>query len=106
MVHDHVLSFRNGRFDLHTSDGQIWAASCLPGHLAAYAGMALWCGLAASPESELGGRILLGLVAGSAEVLAPLTIADIFFLHWRGLVIGGVSLCLPGVRTGGANFEA
>ncbi|KAI0974290.1 major facilitator superfamily domain-containing protein [Xylaria arbuscula] len=33
------------------------------------------------------GRILLGLGSGAAEALAPMTIADIFFLHERGTVM-------------------
>ena len=52
-----------------------------------YGGASLWCGLAKSYTSELCARLLLGMAGGSAETLAPLTIADIFFLHERGLVM-------------------
>ena len=33
------------------------------------------------------GRILLGIGAGAAETIAPLSIADVFFLHERGFVM-------------------
>ncbi|KAI1178762.1 MFS general substrate transporter [Nemania sp. FL0916] len=33
------------------------------------------------------GRILLGLGSGAAETLAPITIADVFFLHERGTIM-------------------
>lgn len=52
-----------------------------------YGGASLWCGRANSFASELCARLLLGLAGGSAETLAPLTIADTFFLHERGLVM-------------------
>ncbi|KAI8632364.1 MFS general substrate transporter [Xylariaceae sp. FL1651] len=35
----------------------------------------------------LAGRIILGLGAGAAETIAPITIADVFFLHERGTII-------------------
>ena len=44
----------------------------------------IWCGAARSYASELVGRLFLGFFSGAAECLAPLTIADIFFLHERG----------------------
>lgn len=52
-----------------------------------YAGCALWAGLAKPYTSELSARMLMGFAGGSAECLAPLTIADIFFLHERGYVM-------------------
>lgn len=36
----------------------------------------------------LAGRILMGFGAGAAETIAPITIADIFFLHERGAIMG------------------
>jgi MFS family permease len=57
------------------------------GTFTCYTFMALWSGLAASYASELAARILMGLFAGSGECLAPLTIADIFFLHERGTIM-------------------
>lgn len=44
----------------------------------------IWCGAAQTFASELVGRLFLGFFSGAAECLAPLTIADIFFLHERG----------------------
>jgi MFS family permease len=43
-----------------------------------------WAGGATSYGSELASRIIMGMAAGAAEVMAPLTISDIFFLHERG----------------------
>jgi MFS family permease len=48
-----------------------------------YTATAIWAGTARSYTSELVARIFMGLAAGSGECLAPLTIADIFFLHER-----------------------
>jgi MFS family permease len=35
----------------------------------------------------LAGRILIGVGAGAAETIAPVSIADVFFLHERGFVM-------------------
>lgn len=48
----------------------------------------VWCGAAKSFGVELAGRIILGFAVGAAECVAPCTIADIFFLHERGLWMG------------------
>lgn len=48
---------------------------------------AVWAGASHSYGSELASRIIMGVASGAAEVLAPLTIADIFFLHERGTVM-------------------
>jgi MFS family permease len=53
-----------------------------------YTACALWAGASTSYSSELASRIIMGVAAGAAEVLAPLTISDIFFLHERGKVMG------------------
>jgi MFS family permease len=52
-----------------------------------YTGAAVWCGAATSYSVELAGRIIMGFSAGAGECLAPLTIADIFFLHERGTIM-------------------
>lgn len=52
-----------------------------------YTACAGWAGGATSYGSELGARILMGFASGAAECLAPLTIADIFFLHERGTIM-------------------
>ena len=51
---------------------------------------AIWAGTAKSYGSELAARIIMGFAAGSGECVAPLTIADLFFLHERGLVMAYV----------------
>ncbi len=53
----------------------------------AYGACALWAGRATSFGSHLAARLCLGFAGGSAECLAPLTIADTFFLHERGIVM-------------------
>jgi MFS family permease len=52
-----------------------------------YGGFSLWAGLAKDYPSALAARLLLGFAGGSAECVAPLTIADTFFLHERGLIM-------------------
>lgn len=52
-----------------------------------YTACAGWAGGATSYGSELAARIIMGCASGAAEVLAPLTISDIFFLHERGTVM-------------------
>src|SRR5579859_1686384 len=49
-----------------------------------YTAFTVWVAVSTSYESHLAGRILLGFVSGAGECLAPLTIADIWFLHERG----------------------
>ncbi|KAM5351598.1 hypothetical protein ACJ41O_004321 [Fusarium nematophilum] len=49
----------------------------------------------------LAGRILMGFGAGAAETIAPITIADIFFLHERGAVMSFYNCALSvGVALG------
>lgn len=45
---------------------------------------AAWCAAAKSYGSELAARIFLSTGTGAAEILAPMTISDIFFVHQRG----------------------
>ncbi|KAI0430238.1 major facilitator superfamily domain-containing protein [Xylaria sp. FL1042] len=52
-----------------------------------YLAAAIWLIFERRFASFLAGRILLGLGSGAAEALAPLTIADIFFLHERGTIM-------------------
>lgn len=47
----------------------------------------IWSGFAKSFGSELAARLLLGIAAGAPELVAPLTLTDIFFLHQRGRVM-------------------
>jgi MFS family permease len=53
-----------------------------------YTACAVWAGASTTYRSELASRIVMGVAAGAAEVLAPLTISDIFFLHERGAIMG------------------
>jgi MFS family permease len=46
----------------------------------------VWAACSYSYVGTLIARILMGVGAGSAETIAPLSIADVFFLHERGLV--------------------
>ncbi|KAJ2994545.1 hypothetical protein NUW58_g1529 [Xylaria curta] len=54
---------------------------------AIYLAAALWLVFEEEFSSFLVGRILLGFGSGAAETLAPITIADVFFLHERGKVM-------------------
>lgn len=48
---------------------------------------AIWTAFTTSYASFLTARIIMGFFAGAGECLAPLSIADVFFLHQRGLVM-------------------
>ncbi|KAJ9635914.1 hypothetical protein H2201_000091 [Coniosporium apollinis] len=52
-----------------------------------YTACAAWAGGAKTYGNELAARIVMGFAAGAAECMAPLTIADIFFLHERGKIM-------------------
>jgi len=60
-----------------------------------YTGCAIWAGVATSYSSELASRILMGLANGAGECVAPITIADIFFLHERGTVMAYAQISIP-----------
>jgi MFS family permease len=47
---------------------------------------AIWCAVAKQYANFLVARIIMGIAAGAGECLAPVTIADIFFLHERGAI--------------------
>jgi MFS family permease len=49
-----------------------------------YTATSIWAGVAKLYGSELAARIMMGVASGAGECLAPLTIADLFFLHPRG----------------------
>jgi MFS family permease len=62
---------------------------------------AAWSAKAQSYGSLLASRIMLGFFSGSGDCLAPLTIADVTFLHERGLIMAIYSACLAsGVALG------
>ncbi|KAK0734127.1 major facilitator superfamily domain-containing protein [Lasiosphaeria miniovina] len=52
-----------------------------------YTASAIWLCFERSYSGFLAGRIIMGFGAGAAETVAPITIADIFFLHERGTVM-------------------
>jgi MFS family permease len=52
-----------------------------------YLACAIWAACTHSYGSFLAARILMGFGSGAAETMAPLSIADVFFLHERGLVM-------------------
>lgn len=52
-----------------------------------YAATSIWSAVADSYSTMLVSRALMGFAAGAGEVLGPLTIADIFFVHQRGTMM-------------------
>lgn len=52
-----------------------------------FAAMSAWSAVATSYASMLAARTIQGFAAGAGEVLGPLTIADIFFVHERGIMM-------------------
>lgn len=66
-----------------------------------YFATAVWLIFEKSYGGFLAGRILMGLGAGAAETLAPVTITDIFFLHERGAIMSSYTCFLSiGVALG------
>ena len=47
----------------------------------------IWAGVAPSYSNELASRIVMGFASGVGECLAPLIIADLYFLHERGAIM-------------------
>ncbi|KAK0630021.1 major facilitator superfamily domain-containing protein [Bombardia bombarda] len=52
-----------------------------------YTACAIWLCFDHTYDGFLAGRIVMGFGAGAAETIAPITIADVFFLHERGTVM-------------------
>ncbi|KAI5927746.1 major facilitator superfamily domain-containing protein [Camillea tinctor] len=52
-----------------------------------YLACAIWLIFEKSYGGFLAGRIILGFGAGAAETMAPISIADVFFLHERGTIM-------------------
>ncbi|KPM40653.1 hypothetical protein AK830_g5891 [Neonectria ditissima] len=66
-----------------------------------YFSTALWLIFDKSYDGFLAGRIIMGFGAGAAETIAPITIADVFFLHERGAVMSFYNCALSvGVALG------
>ncbi|KAH6606640.1 mfs transporter [Trichoderma cornu-damae] len=68
---------------------------------AIYFATAVWLIFEKSYAKFLAGRILMGFGSGAAETLAPITIADIFFLHERGRVMSAYTCFLSVGASGG-----
>ncbi|GFP52577.1 MFS transporter cpaT [Trichoderma asperellum] len=66
-----------------------------------YLAMAIWLIFEKSYTRFLVGRILMGFGSGAAETLAPISIADIFFLHERGRVMSAYTCFLSVGVAGG-----
>ncbi|GAB7355622.1 hypothetical protein MBLNU459_g6346t1 [Dothideomycetes sp. NU459] len=66
-----------------------------------YTACAIWAGVAKTYGSELASRVLMGAFSGAAECIAPLTIADIFFLHERGFYMAMYTASLSAGVSGG-----
>jgi MFS family permease len=47
----------------------------------------IWLIFEKSYSGFLAGRIIMGIGSGAAETIAPVSIADVFFLHERGYVM-------------------
>ncbi|KIX08807.1 uncharacterized protein Z518_03464 [Rhinocladiella mackenziei CBS 650.93] len=83
------LAIKYGRRPVYLCAFSLLTASCI------------WCGVAKSYGSELAARLVLGIAAGAPEIVAPLTITDIFFLHQRGAVMAFYNCALScGVGVG------
>lgn len=52
-----------------------------------YTATAIWAAFVYNYADFLVARIVMGIVGGAGECLAPLTIADLFFLHERGSIM-------------------
>lgn len=52
-----------------------------------YTATTVWLAAAKTYGSELGARIIFGFASGVGECLAPLTIADLYFVHQRGAIM-------------------
>lgn len=75
-----------------------------PAYLASYALFfvtSLWLIFEESYDGFLAARILMGFGAGAAETIAPITIADVFYLHERGAIMSFYNCALSiGVALG------
>lgn len=69
------LTNKFGRRPIYITSYTIYFACCI------------WLIFEKSYGGFLAGRILIGVGAGAAETIAPVSIADVFFLHERGFVM-------------------
>ena len=66
-----------------------------------YPARATWTALTYSYTSFPAARILMGFSSGTAETMAPLSIANIFFLHEIGTIMAAYSVALVSGVSGG-----
>ncbi|KUJ14268.1 MFS general substrate transporter [Mollisia scopiformis] len=66
-----------------------------------YLACAIWAACTYTYGSFLAARIIMGFAAGAAETMAPLSIADVFFLHERGTIMAMYSAALVSGVSGG-----
>lgn len=52
-----------------------------------YLATTIWAIFDQSYAGFLAARIVMGIGSGAAETIAPITIADVFFLHERGAIM-------------------
>lgn len=64
----------------------------------------IWSAVAKSYGSLLGARILQGFGASASEALGPSVVADLYFLHERGLRIGSYTFAIGGGSAIGGIF--
>ena len=69
------LAIKYGRRPVYIASYLLLTACCV------------WSGAATSFPSALAGRLMLGFACAAPEIVAPLTITDLFFLHQRGRVM-------------------
>ncbi|KAI1633838.1 MFS transporter [Biscogniauxia mediterranea] len=87
------LAIKFGRRPVYIASYLLLTATCI------------WCALATSFESALAGRILLGFAGGAAELVAPLILTDLFFLHERGKCMVIYTCALSAGVGGGVVFS-
>jgi MFS family permease len=66
-----------------------------------YLACAIWLSCTKSYGSFLAARIIMGFSSGAAETMAPLSIADVFFLHERGTIMAMYTCALSCGVAGG-----
>lgn len=71
-----------------------------------YLACATEAGSTHSYASFLAARILMGFSSEAAEIVAPLSIADIFFLHERGLIMVMYNVALVAEVSGGIIIDS
>ncbi|KAI1498593.1 MFS transporter [Biscogniauxia marginata] len=87
------LAIKYGRRPVYIASYVLLFASCV------------WCGAATSFASALVGRLVLGFAGGAAEIVAPLILTDLFFLHERGQCMVIYTCALSAGVGGGVVFS-